>query len=458
MTRSTTKSFFLERNINWLSRSRLYLALTVCITVLALALTVLTPHDPRRLGMPEPWTYELAARNFAEGKWVLDRSELAVARTQIRLAGGQLTQYIEIAPGQWAFRQSPGHALEMALFLKLGTPRLGNIFLALSGSIVLYRLLSTRFSEKTGFLGVLLFLWSPLSLLANHYYLMDTFAGGVWPLIAGGILLWFESQEKETIYTVIGLCLAGFAAGWSFVARQTNILLLGVFVIYLFVIVLVKQRAVSRPAEKRWLHLTSTSWHYMGAFVSGTLLALGILLAYNFATFGSPLTSGYLFPSIYDRHNLWSEDPLQSVPGGVSTWLAGGGVMDIIVTLFVHMGLWLRPASLAWPLWPLALGGFVQLFRQRPLLRSTWFIFLWLFVVYAPYAGVIFFGVTRALSVPFDQGWGFFIPARYLFPFTFPYIWVLSPLLARLLSGRSLILVAPYMVANAWFFWQVLAR
>jgi len=132
--------------------------------------------------------------------------------------------------------------------------------------------------------------------------------------------------------------------------------------------------------------------------------------------------------------------------------------MDIIVTLFVHMGLWLRPASLAWPLWPLALGGFVQLFRQRPLLRSTWFIFLWLFVVYAPYAGVIFFGVTRALSVPFDQGWGFFIPARYLFPFTFPYIWVLSPLLARLLSGRSLILVAPYMVANAWFFWQVLAR
>ena len=60
--------------------------------------------------------------------------------------------------------------------------------------------------------------------------------------------------------------------------------------------------------------------------------------------------------------------------------------------------------------------------------------------------------------MPYDQGWGFFIPSRYLFPFTFPYVWVLSPLLARWLKGWSLALAGLYMAANAWFFWQVLAR
>jgi hypothetical protein len=459
MAESIVKAFpFLERGASLLVENRLYRLLTIGVVALALALTLLTPHDARRLRMPEPWSYELAARNFATGKWSLNKDELAIARTQIRLDGGQLTQYIEIAPDQWAFRQSPGHALEMAFSLKLGSLRLANIFLALAGSGVIYLLLSARFSEKAAFLGVLLFLWSPLSLLANHYYLMDTFAGGIWPLIAGGLLLWFEVQKKESPYVTIGLCLAGFATGWSFVTRQTNLLLLGVLAGYLLLVVWAKQQASSQSVEKRVLSLAATSWRYLGAFASGAVLALGILLVYNALTFGNPFTSGYLYPSIYDRHNLWNEDPLQSVPWGVSTWLAGGGILDIVATLFVHIRLWLRPATLAWPLWPFALWGLIQLFRQKPVARSSWFIFLWLFVVYAPYAGVIFFGVTRALAVPYDQGWGFFIPSRYLFPFTFPYVWVLAPLLARWLKGWSLVLVGLYMAANAWFFWQVLAR
>jgi hypothetical protein len=86
------------------------------VLLLALLLTLFIPYDQHRLRMPEPWSYELAAANFAQGNWVLTTEELAAARTQIRLQGGQLTQYVEIAPEQWAFRQSPGHPLEMALF------------------------------------------------------------------------------------------------------------------------------------------------------------------------------------------------------------------------------------------------------------------------------------------------------------------------------------------------------
>ena len=34
---------------------------------LALALTLIPPHDKRQLGMPEPWSYELAAQHFSQG-------------------------------------------------------------------------------------------------------------------------------------------------------------------------------------------------------------------------------------------------------------------------------------------------------------------------------------------------------------------------------------------------------
>ncbi|MCP4423980.1 MAG: hypothetical protein GY803_05780, partial [Chloroflexi bacterium] len=138
--------------------------------------------------------------------------------------------------------------------------------------------------------------------------------------------------------------------------------------------------------------------------------------------------------------------------GGVSTWLAGGTFWDIIVTLFVHVRLWLRPATSAWPLWPLALLGLIQLLRQRKVERSTWFILLWLLAAYAPYAGVVFFGVTRALAVPYDQGWGFFIPSRYLYTFMLPFVWTLAFLLSRWRSRWAYGIVGLYAAGSAWLF------
>ena len=471
------------------------------IVIFALGLAILVPHDQRRLHMPEPWSYALAAQNFAQGKWTLSNDELATARTEVRLQGSRLTQYVEIEPGQWAFRQSPGHPLQMAPFTAIDRPRLANVTLAVLAALVLYPVLATWRDERLAFLGIALLLWTPISLLALHYTNMDTFGGGIWPLIAGALLLGYERLNRAAVVrnplSVIGywlsvfgqrsavagqenvqqqtsggllntahglpasppiLFLAGFAAGWSVVVRVTSLPLFGVLVGYgLFLIWAKQPRFRSRQRRRRrrkrhQLRLDRTGWRHLAAFGLGLLVSLGILATYNWLTFGSPLDNGYLYPSPYEEHNLWSDNPLTEVPGGVSTWLAGGTFWDIIVTLFDHVRLWLRPATLAWPLWPLALLGLIQLLRQRKVERSTWFILLWLLAAYAPYAGVVFFGVTRALAVPYDQGWGFFIPSRYLYTFMMPFVWTLTYLLSRWRSRWVYSLVGLNVAGSAWLF------
>jgi hypothetical protein len=389
---------------------------------------------------------------------------MASAHTRVQLAGARLVQFVQIADDTWAFRQSPGHSLEMALFANVGATRLANILLAVLAAALTYAALAAWHSERAAFFGVTLLLWSPLSLLALHYYNMDTFSGGVWPLLAGGLLLGYEWQERENKYAPWLLLLAGFAAGWSVVVRQTNALLAITFGLY-FLLLLWDKRPASRSRrrrrrkrarQRRRRFLDRTSWLHLAAFTLGGLLAVAILAAYNHVTFGDVFTSGYAYPSRFDAHNLWSENPVTAVPGGVDTWLAGGALWDIIVTLFLHVKLWLRPATLAWPLWPLALFGLVKLLRERRVERSTWFILAWLAAAYAFYAGVVFFGVTRALAVPFNQTWGFFAPARYLFPFIFPFAWVLGPLLAGWPKRWSFGLVALYVAGGAWIFAQTL--
>lgn len=114
----------------------------------ALALALLTPHDQGRLQMPDPWAYELAAANFAQGKWVLNDNEAAAGRTQIRLQGSRLTQYVPVGENAWAFRQSPGHPLQLVLFQALGWPRLATATLAILAALALYPLLARWYSER----------------------------------------------------------------------------------------------------------------------------------------------------------------------------------------------------------------------------------------------------------------------------------------------------------------------
>lgn len=434
-----------------------YRLLTAAAVLLALLLTLLPAQDKGRLGMPEPWSYELAADQLAQGNWHLDDAQMTAARTRVVLAGAQLTQYVPVAPDWWALRQSPGHTLEMAALVLAGAPRLTNSVLASLAVMALYPALAAWHDERTAFLGIALFLFSPMSLLALHYTSMDTFSGGVWPLIAGALLLWYASSKQDSPRQAWLLLLAGFAIGWATVVRQTNVLLSGVLAAFFLYLLWTKFRAPAvenaarrRPALAAWPHLLF--------FGSGVLVAVGILAFYNAMTFGHPLANGYFYPSPYNQHNLWSAEPLTRVPTGVDTWLAGGTAWDLLGTLFFHLRLWLRPATLGWPLWPLALVGLGLSLRRRWAPAVSWFLLCWLLSVYVFYAGVIFFGVTRALTASGGQGWGFFIPARYLYPLILPFVWVLAGLLSRWPQRLSYALVGMYAVGSAGLFLATLAR
>ncbi len=52
--------------------SATYRWLAGALVLAALLLVTLTPHDQRRLRMPDPWAYEIATQQFAQGQWVLN--------------------------------------------------------------------------------------------------------------------------------------------------------------------------------------------------------------------------------------------------------------------------------------------------------------------------------------------------------------------------------------------------
>lgn len=411
--------------------------------------------------MPDPWAYWAATENFANGKWVLTDDEMADTLAQIHLQGGHLTQYVRIEENAWAFRQSPGHPLQMAVFHRLGYPRLANIFLSILAAWALYLFLATKYSEVIACAGVTMLLWSPISLLALHYYNMDTFASGVLPLIAGALLLRDGEREKHGWRNFYLFFTVGFVLGWSVVVRLANFFILGLFGVYLVFLQVQRKdlQSFAQLVRNRSCRVGAFSgWLIVATLGLGSLLALSFLAIYNQIVFGRIFASGYLYSSPDSSFFLWAQNPAASLPGGYATWLAGGKLSDIIASLGDHIRLWVRPVTFAWPLWPLAVIGLIKMFREKNIKYPRWFIVSWFFAVYVNQAGVVYFGVTRALTVPFNQTWGFFVAARYLFPVSFPLIWLTVHSLAHKSYQVVLGITLCYIVGGAWLFFEVLSR
>jgi hypothetical protein len=120
----------------------LFKVLTGLMLSMALALAFLPEHNQHRLHMPDPWSYEVAATQFIEGKWVLTDDEMAAIRTQARILNAPTPQYIHIGEDAWAFRQAAGHPFEMIIAQWLWHPRLANALLAVLATLALYPLLA----------------------------------------------------------------------------------------------------------------------------------------------------------------------------------------------------------------------------------------------------------------------------------------------------------------------------
>jgi hypothetical protein len=395
--------------------------------------------------MPDPWTYAFAIENFAQGRWVVTKAELAEGEMQFRLQGGRTTMYVPLSPDRWALRKAPGYPLLVVPFQWLGQPRLANALLAVLSALLTYRLLAAWRDEATACLGTLILLWAPISLLALHYSFMDTFAGGALLVIGGALTLSYGLRPPGSRYPAPELFLAGLASGWAAITRLPNLLPVGLLGLYL-ALVIGSRRAV----------LGRVGWIHLGAFGLGCGIALAVLGSYNLAVFGHLLDTGYRYDSPYQDLFVWEAEAAHEL-NGVPTWLAEGSAAAMTATLARHLSLWLQPALLGWPLLPLAgLGLLLAAGRRWTLPLPAWVAGSWLLTVYAPYAGLIYFGVSRELASPFLQSWGFYAVDRYLFPASLPLALLVTGVLVRLPRRVATGLVLLYLLGSAWLYFRVL--
>lgn len=434
------------RAIDLYSRVNLYRLVAALTVALVLILVLKTVHNPREVRMRDPWTYVLAIENFARGQWVVTGDELSDGRMQIRLLGGMGdVMYANVGEDRWALRKAPGYPLLAVPFHWLGQARLANAVLAVLAAWVVYQLLAAWRDEWAACLGVIVLLWSPISLLALRYSSMSTFADGALPAIGGGLALLYGLRPVTGRRSPVPLLfLAGLAAGWAVASRLPNAPLPVLIGLYLVVTIWNRRPAIGPAA---WLHL--------GAFGLGCVLALAGLAWYNQAVFGHPLDTGYRYDSPYQEHFLWEAEAARELDG-TPTWLADGSLAAIGAALFNHLGRWVQPLLLGWPLLPLALLGLILALGRLALPLPAWLAGLWLLAVYAPYAGLVYFGVTRELAMPYVQGWGFYAVDRYLFPAWLPVTMLAAGLLAQAPRRLALGLVLVSAVGSAWLYFQVL--
>lgn len=424
---------------------QVYWVVSVVLFLIPLAITTFIPHDQRRLRMPDPWGYEVATHKFSQGNWSLTNEQVTQARSDVRLRGGSLDQYVPISEDQWVFRQSPGYPLMLAPFYRLGIPRIATLLLALGAFFILHRLLLRWYDAQIALTGTVLLAWSPITLLAFHYLYMDTYASGVLLLISGGILLWYESQQHNSHFTWLIIFIAGASGGWAVVVRNVNVLPLAVLIGYFFLIW--RQRRQQNYKQV---------WPELLIFTLGLALGISGLLLYNFVTFGQFISTGYAYPSPDDPMFLWKGDPVTVLPSGMKTWVAEGTIGAIIRAVLDHILLWIKPATLGWPFLPLVPISLVGAIWHKRFTQRTAFLWLWILAVYAFYAGIVFFGVTRILTVPANQLWGFFAGTRYLFPATLPFVLLTVDQLTRWPRKWVFIFTIGYMFVGGWIFWQVL--
>jgi hypothetical protein len=408
---------------------------------LALVLVLGIAYQPRVWRMPDPWAYAFAADNFAHGRWTITTQEMAAGRNRTRLQGGMLTQYVEIAPGRWAFEKAPGYPLLAAPFQALGLMRWANIVLAALAAWTLYRGVSCWRDGFTAWVGVTLLLLSPLSLIALHQADMDTYASGALLVIAAGLGMHHARCATRGRFAWWGLLLSGLAAGWAVIVRYTTVLVLIPLGAWIG-LSLVHQRAPARE---------------LAMWLAGCAIAFGVLFLYNLAVFGQVLDFGYRY-SPYQPDFAWYTLNQADVAGN-PTWLAQGTLSAALSVVVNQLGRWVQPLLMGWPLLPLALVGLLATLCKRSALIAASVAVVWLIGVYAPYAGIVYFGVTRELASEFNRTWGFYAVDRYLFPALLPLTLLSTVLVTARRVPRALTLagLAVYVAGGVWLYAQALA-
>lgn len=263
-------------------KTNIYRIVTACALLLVIVLALIVPI---RLTEPDDWAYYYTAKNFSQGRLVIDdqlhSQEVAEANQQ----GGQLGQYVQIGPDKWALEKAPGTVFFMVPFYILGIPKAANIILIILVAFVTYLLLRRLRDENTAFIGTTLLLITPLTLTMLFRSYMDTLSGSAFLFIGGALYVYFVIRQSELkpVFRGLLLFLAFLSISWSVVARYTNLPIAAAFALHYVI-----TRIIMLSKAKRKYIISEVA-----PVVLGIAIPMAVLLTYDTSVFGSPLNFGY---------------------------------------------------------------------------------------------------------------------------------------------------------------------
>jgi hypothetical protein len=177
------------------------------------------------------------------------------------------------------------------------------------------------------------------------------------------------------------------------------------------------------------------------------LIPLFVWLIYNQVVFGRPFATGYAFDSPYQELFLWESNRLTEFQGR-QLWHVEATPWSFFSTIFTHLFAWLEPLLRGWPLLPLALAAFGLAAIKKQLSAVHWLFFFWIWATYALYAGIVYFGITFELTIPYFRGPGFFSVDRYLFPASLPFAFLTASFLSAMPRDVANIIVLVFIAAS----------
>ncbi len=240
---------------------------------------------PDRFKEPDDWAYRAAVENFSQGRLTVDSTLHQQQVTAASHDGGQLVQYVQIGPDEWAFEKAPGYVYFLVPFYLIGFPQLANILLAAALALVIYLLLKELVNEKTACLGVLLILFTPAGLAMLQREYIDGFASAATTGIGGGLYIYYclKSATLKPKASAALLFSTGFFLAAAIAVRYTDAVVVAVLGLHFVVTRLGMLKRGRRGEVVRETLL-------LGA---GALIPLSLLLWYHQTVFGSPFAYGY---------------------------------------------------------------------------------------------------------------------------------------------------------------------
>jgi len=266
---------------------RLCRVIAIAGFVAAVLLVVVTPD---RFKEPDDWAYYAAVENISHGQLTVDNALHQQQVFEVRQQGGQLVQYVQIGPNEWAFEKAPGYVYFLAPFYLAGASQLANILLAAGLAFVIYLLLKKLTSEKTACIGILLALFTPVSLAMMQREYMDGFASAAFPGIGGGLYIYYclKAESLRPKASVALLFLSGFFLAASVAVRYTDAVIVAVFALHFAV------TRFNMLRQGKWSRVVKEA-SLIGA---GALIPLALLSWYHFSVFGSPFAYGYEYTKL----------------------------------------------------------------------------------------------------------------------------------------------------------------